>query len=200
MRANRCMSVLAGLAWLSAHAVFAQTAKLEFEVASVKASAPVTSVGGVRISGGPATRDPERFTFTGATLRALLFRAYGLIDIEQQITGPEWIGKERYAVSAKIPAGTTQAQFQEMLQNLLTERFQMTVHHDSKVLTVYELVAGKNGPKLKAAAGDAAPSGQLTGAQDRDGFPVVPPGYAGVAMHGGQSPSGQVTQNWVFGQ
>jgi uncharacterized protein (TIGR03435 family) len=36
-----------------------------------------------------------------------------------------------------------------MLQTLLKERFQMTLHMDQKVMTHYELVVGKNGPKMK---------------------------------------------------
>jgi uncharacterized protein (TIGR03435 family) len=184
--------------------------KLEFEVASVKPSAPAAAPGetarrelsGVSVIGGPGTRFPDRFTFNGATLRALLFRAYGLVDMQQQISGPAWIGTERYAVVAKLPPGTTQEQFQEMLQNLLAERFALMVHHETKVLPVYDLVIGKNGHKLKESpkGADGAAAGQLSGKQDQDGFPVVPKGYAGTAMHGEQAASGQVAQNWVFGQ
>jgi uncharacterized protein (TIGR03435 family) len=35
-----------------------------------------------------------------------------------------------------------------MLQALLSERFKLAIHRESKERTVYELVVGKNGPKL----------------------------------------------------
>jgi len=60
-------------------------AQTVFEVASVKPSGPQC----VRMSdGGPGSHDPERFSYTSAHLRDLLFVAYGLIDYEQQISGP----------------------------------------------------------------------------------------------------------------
>jgi hypothetical protein len=44
-----------------------------FEVASVKPSGPQNVRGS---NGGPGTLDPERFTFSGAVLRDLVFNAY----------------------------------------------------------------------------------------------------------------------------
>jgi uncharacterized protein (TIGR03435 family) len=183
VNANRCWSVLAGLAWLGANAALAQSPKLEFEVASVKPSGPVTSVGAIRVTGGPGSRYPERFTFNGANLRALLVQAYGLVDSQQQISGPSWIDTERYAVDTKMPPGTTREQFQQMLQSLLADRFKLAVHHETKVLSVYELVVGKSGHKLRESA--KTPNAD---ASDR------------VVMDGGRGPSGQATQNWTFGQ
>jgi len=82
-----------------------------------------------------------------------------------------------------------------MLQNLLAERFKLTLHREKKDLPMYALVVGKNGPKLKESveepapkegdapkAGGPAADGPLAGAamrrlpMGRDGFPVLPPG------------------------
>lgn len=153
---------------------------LSFEVASVRPSGPQSVRGS---NGGPGTRDPERFTFSKAVLRDLLFRAYGVEDYWAQISGPGWIDTDEYDLSAKVPPGTTKEQFQQMLQNLLAERFKLVIHHDTKVLPVYELTVAKSGPKLKESAPDPAAQGlppvqPAFGAEDKNGFPQLPPGRA----------------------
>jgi uncharacterized protein (TIGR03435 family) len=144
------------------------SAQTVFEVASVKPSGP-QSVRGSK--GGPGTSDPGLFSFSSATLQDILFRAYGLEDV-QQIVGPKWLDEETYDFICKIPPGTTKEQFQMMLQNLLAERFKLALHHQTKDLPVYELVTGKNGPKLKESteASLAKPTAE------KDGFPQLPAG------------------------
>jgi uncharacterized protein (TIGR03435 family) len=46
-----------------------------------------------------------------------------------------------------------------MLQRLLTERFNLKVHHEMKEMPVYALVIGKGGPKFKESTADAEFSG-----------------------------------------
>ena len=58
-----------------------------------------------------------------------------------------------------------------MLQNLLTERFHLALHREQKVMPVYALVVGKNGPRLKEAAEKTEPSD----ADDFDPLPPAPP-------------------------
>jgi uncharacterized protein (TIGR03435 family) len=41
-----------------------------------------------------------------------------------------------------------------MLRSMLADRFQVTAHTETRVLPAYELVVGKNGPKLHAATPD----------------------------------------------
>ena len=49
---------------------------------------------------------------------------------------------------------------QQMLQVLLANRFQLTVHRETKELTSYTLVIAKGGPKLQEAKpGDTYPNG-----------------------------------------
>jgi uncharacterized protein (TIGR03435 family) len=215
---NRGWSVLCGPVWLCVIALTAaaQNPKLEFDVASIKPAAPFngTSVtngpGGttVRLSsspitGGPGSRTPDRYAYRGANVRNLLVRAYALVDRDQQVSGPAWIDSEHYDLAVTMPASTTEAQFQQMLRNLLAERFKLVVHHDSKMLPVYELVVGRNGHKLKESVEtpktDAPPAGTFD-KKDKDGFYITPPGYGGVAMNMGPGPSGEVTQNWIFGR
>src|ERR1035437_1808963 len=97
---------------------------LHFDVASVK---PLVTQGVVtKMTGGPGTSGPGRFTATNAELSALLMRAYGIQY--DQLRGPAWMDTIQFDVIANVPPGTTAEQFRTMLQNLLVERFGMRVH------------------------------------------------------------------------
>ena len=159
--------------------------KPDFEVASLKLSGPQS----IRKSnGGPGTRDPVRYSYSRADLRDLLFDAYGLRYYDQQVAGPGWIDTDEYDIVAKMPPGTTKEQFQQMLQTLLEERFHLVIHHETKMLPVFDLVVGKNGPKLKESAvavgASPAPSPR-PGEVGPDGFPVLPPGRRGLVSNFG---------------
>ena len=121
-------------------AIHAQEPK--FEVASVKALPP-----GSRFA--PMTQDATRFTAPSTNLWVLVARAYG-VDADQ-VMAPDWLNTSMYSVAANIPDGATKEQFSLMLQNLLAERFRLTVHRETKVIDGYELVVGKGGSKLKEA-------------------------------------------------
>jgi uncharacterized protein (TIGR03435 family) len=134
------------------------------------------------MSGGPGTDDPERFT-SNVTLKSLLLRAYGVKDY--QLLGPGWLGSERYEIRATVPSAATKEQFNAMLRSLLQERFNLAIHHETKEMSVYELVVGKNGSKLKESnlsvrsptIDSGSPSSNF-GVPDRDGFLQIPPGIA----------------------
>jgi uncharacterized protein (TIGR03435 family) len=151
-----------------------------FEVASVKPARDGPS----RMSGGPGTPDPDRFTATNAELSWLVVRAFGL-DGWDRFTGPAWIDTATFDVVAKIPPGTTSDQFRKMLQKLLAERFRMQVHHETRILPVYELTVATNGPKLKLAAVGSGTDDFVPGSgvrpADRDGFPILPAGLSNVS-------------------
>jgi len=161
-----------------------------FEVASVKPSGPKS----IRNSdGGPGSHDPERFSYTRARLGDLVYIAYGL-KYAEQISGPSWIQAEEYEydVAAKIPSKATKQQFQEMLRNLLAERFQLKVHHETRQFPVFDLVIDKNGPKLKESVEEpsavAPPSAPARPGRDRDGFPILAAGRPGFATGYGPGP------------
>jgi len=71
--------------------------------------------------------------------------------------GPLWMKNTDpcYDVVAKVPPGATRDQFRLMLQNLLVERFHLSVHHEARTLLCSALVVGKGGPRLKASAGQS---------------------------------------------
>ena len=81
-------------------------------------------------TGGPGTTDPGQLTLTPIPLWNLVQRAYG-VELDQ-VSGPPWIREEWYDVKAKIPAGTSMADFRLMLQHLLAERFHLVVHREAR--------------------------------------------------------------------
>jgi uncharacterized protein (TIGR03435 family) len=146
-----------------------------FEVASVRPAAPPSS-GKFQVSLGS---QPGRVNYRLVTVRDLLQRAYGLR--RQQVAGPDWIDNDRFDIVAKLPEGASNEQVPVMLQNLLTERFQLTVRREKKEMPVYALVVGKNGPKLEQASGDADP-----GSNQRRGVMITDaklPGLARIEGH-----------------
>jgi uncharacterized protein (TIGR03435 family) len=175
--------------WAMAGLCLAQTpAPLGFEVASIRAAnstppyRPIPAAG--VITGGPETADPTRMTFTWVLVRRLLMTAFALpLD---QISGSDWVmGQDaRFDISANVPAGATKEQANEMLLNLLTERFHLAYHREKKNFDVYTLVVAKGGPKLKDAAPADGPPPEapqpgtraVAAPLDRDGFPQLPAG------------------------
>ena len=153
----RIAILAAGIAFLAGSA-FAQTGDgAVFEVASVKPSPPVKP--GERVyygpaRGGPGTPDPGQITWTYARFFDLLMTAFDVKNY--QISGPAWLTDERYDVIARVPAGATTEQVRVMWQNLLAERFGLTLHRESREFRVDELVIAKGGAKLKESAEDAA--------------------------------------------
>jgi uncharacterized protein (TIGR03435 family) len=123
--------------------------RAEFEVASVKPSAPPQGQVNVGLH-----VDGAQVNFTYLSLKEYLGIAYQLKA--HQIVGPEWITSERFDIAAKLPEGATRSQVPEMVQNLLADRFQVRFHREPREFPVYALVTGKAGPKLQASAAESA--------------------------------------------
>ena len=126
-----------------------------FDVVSVKLSKPGAS-------GSNSDFNKETYTATNVTLKEIIqYDAY-------EIPGPQILGippaLERVAfdIQAKIdPAVYAQMktqgkeqfylQFQQMVQQLLADRFKLAVHTETRELPVYALTIAKNGPRLQPA-------------------------------------------------
>jgi len=121
-----------------------------FEVASIKPAAPCCAPGQWRES----KAGEDRIDFRYVTLKYCMAFAYGLK--EYQVSGPAWIGEVRYDIVAKGPEGTRRAQLAEMMQALLRDRLKLVAHHEPKEFSVYALVVGKGGPKLKESSKEDA--------------------------------------------
>jgi uncharacterized protein (TIGR03435 family) len=151
------------LALLSAPGLFGQssTPPLTFEVASVKPSATDDRRTMLQIQPGGGLRT------SGSTLKMLLTFAYDVREF-QVSGGPGWINTDRYDIVAKAErsAGaenppddprkmteeqrkTVGDQMRERLRALLADRFQLTLHRETKEQSVYALVVAKSGSKLQ---------------------------------------------------
>lgn len=90
----------------------------------------------------------------------LVAKAY---DVQfYQIDGPDWINTERYELDAKVPPGATRFQLRLMLQNLLKDRFQLSLHREARDLPTYVLTVEKGGPKMQHADPESKPMGAVT--------------------------------------
>jgi uncharacterized protein (TIGR03435 family) len=75
-----------------------------------------------------------------------------------QVNGPDWVDSERYEIAGKANGPATEDQLRLMMQGLLQERFKLAVHHQTKELSAYVLVPGKNGPKVHESKTEGEPS------------------------------------------
>jgi uncharacterized protein (TIGR03435 family) len=83
------------------------------------------------------------------TLRSSIRWAYGVKDFE--VAGPGWLETERYDIMAKASQPVPDSQLRLMLRALLAERFQLTLHRETRDVPVYALLVGRKGRKLEAS-------------------------------------------------
>lgn len=156
----------------------------KFEVASIKslgeANAAALAQFGDGCDGGFPRVDHNRFTVT-TTAYALMTWAYGFnknggcsfVSYGGFISGgPLWLKSERFEVQALMPDGSPEyttgqflngeaPQLELMIKNLLSYRFQLAIHRETKEVSGYNLVIGRDGPKIRVAKEtDAAPAGR----------------------------------------
>jgi uncharacterized protein (TIGR03435 family) len=74
--------------------------------------------------------------------------------------GPSWLDWDRFDVVAQVPAATTYKDLNLMMQQLLADRFKLTVHQDTKLMSAFVLLAGKTPPKMKEATDTGDPGCQ----------------------------------------
>jgi uncharacterized protein (TIGR03435 family) len=146
-----------------------------FEVASVKRvdGKPGDPGFKVTVRGGPGTSDPGMVIYTNQNLLSMVYFAYNqYVDAAT----PAWIGTEHYNISAKIPPGTTLADFHLMLQNLLAERFHMVVHHETRDYDGYDLLVARGGPKMKKSSEEDSAAAELPAAEQLASGPLLSAG------------------------
>ena len=112
-----------------------QTPRVEFEVAVIK---PARA--GAQGNFFEIARGGERFTATNAPLRVLIMMAYGVADW-QVSGGPGWMNSEYFDIEAKPERPASREQIFQMLQSLLSDRFQLKLHKETREVPVYVLAA-----------------------------------------------------------
>lgn len=120
---------------------FAPTGSAMFEVASVKPSKPGSQEGWLHPAPGG-----QRYVGVSWPLRKYLSVAYQ-VKAEQIVGGPGWMDTDFYDLNAEAAKPSTIVELHIMLQNLLTERFKLRFHRETKELQAYTLTVDKGGTK-----------------------------------------------------
>ena len=103
----------------------------------------------------------ERGTYEGlnVTVRRMIALAYMPMPFSLIDGGPAWIGSERFDVRGKFPENTPRERLQQMMRNMLAERFQLRTHVETRPTPVLALTverAGTLGPALQPVQIDCA--------------------------------------------
>jgi uncharacterized protein (TIGR03435 family) len=146
----RSAIILMSIAPAAMEAQNGATSAPRFEVASIK-----PSVSGAH---GATLYNPtrERFAADSITAKGLIAYAY---DVQEfQISGgPSWLGSEEYNVVAKPDGDVSGGRTPAMVRNLLAERFNLTLHRESREMPTLALVTAKGGSKLAPSLATAGP-------------------------------------------
>jgi uncharacterized protein (TIGR03435 family) len=114
----------------------------------------------------------NRFYAHYTPLKFLISLAYGVDDWEYIQGGPNWLDSQLYDIEAKVDGNAllTLEQMRPLLQNLLEQRFHLTIHRGQKEVTGYALVVAKGGPRLQTSKGGEQPFGYILpdGIQDQN--------------------------------
>jgi len=109
--------------------------------------------------------DGGSFSATNFSVKMLVLFAYDLKD-DQLFGVPKWANELRFDMKAKVlDADLTTLQHlsndqkRSIEQTILTERFELTFHRETKVLPVYELVVDKGGPRFQPSKVEAGQIG-----------------------------------------
>jgi uncharacterized protein (TIGR03435 family) len=138
-----------------------------FEVASIKAhrsDAPMRLL--------PSLQPSGRVFAINLPLRELIAAAFGLQDNRLIIESK--LADVAFDLEARAGANATVEQAALMLRQLLTERFGLKTHRETRQLPVYTLVrtdSGRLGPQIKRSGTECAPLAFPTGS----GAPPPPP-------------------------
>ena len=138
-----------------------------FEVASVRAKGVPDALPLIAVEPG------GRLTAPNSTLRELVRAAFG-IDDNRIVGGPEWMGRDRFAIEARAQdPTTTNDRLQRMLAALLAERFKLAAHRETRDLPVFVLrVAREDG---RPGSGLRRSSPECTAIVPPAGAPPTPP-------------------------
>lgn len=134
------------LAWMAVAAWGQDAGGLQFEAATIRlhtVATPSTGRSGIE-------ETPGLIRIENLSLKAIIREAYGVRDF--QFAGPGWLDSVSFDITAKPPGGYRHEQLQPLLRNLLASRFKLAVHHESKEVAGFALVAGKGGHKLQESS------------------------------------------------
>jgi uncharacterized protein (TIGR03435 family) len=147
--AGRKRALLAALVLMRAVRSFGQaTPAPAFEAASIKPSKAEPG------SGSGITTRKGSISARNVTLKRCIRGAYDVQE-SQIVGGPKWAGEDRYDIDAKAAGPAGDRDLMEMLRTLLSERFKLAFHRETRELPGYALLVGKSGLQAKRSQPDA---------------------------------------------
>lgn len=124
-------------------------AKPKFDVATIKPGQP--------------NQPGKNIGFRGREFRARNFNVDDLIGFayglhHKQIMGaPEWFNTELFDISGvpDVEGRPSMPQMNMLMENLLTDRFQLKFHYEKRELSVFAITVAKGGPKMTVSSAPA---------------------------------------------
>jgi uncharacterized protein (TIGR03435 family) len=117
-----------------------------FEAASIRRNVSTNMQG----SGLAGPQPGGRFIAVGVTLRRLVDGAY---DGVQVVGGPAWVDNDRFDINARASGDVPPSEIVRMVRSLLTDRFKLVLHTETREMPVYVLTTSRSdrrlGPKLR---------------------------------------------------
>jgi len=125
-------------------------------------TAQTFDVASFRVSRAEGTRRERIEVVPGslimANVRFLTAVRWAYHILEYQVSGPAWIDEERYDIVAKAGSPVAEPELRKMLQALLAERCQLTIHRQTKEMQAYVVTVSKNGHKMQQSKTEGAMS------------------------------------------
>lgn len=121
-------------------------------------TAPRFEVASVRLNPSTEVQWSFRYTDDGliakdVALSYLMEAAFGIYEEERWQAVPRWASEKCFDIAAKYDlvryGDALIEQRRLMLQQLLSERFRLKAHHESRMFSVYALVLARRGAKFK---------------------------------------------------
>ena len=132
-----CRFTLTGLTLLLLYAAAAQS----FDVVSIKPAGD--DVAGIAIT---PRRSGNRVTYV-TEVRMIFYYAYHVAPYQVSGDFPAGI----FDIAAIVDGSPTDDELRRMFQKLLEDRFHLKLHTETRQMRAYELLVGKDGPRLQPA-------------------------------------------------
>ena len=111
----------------------------------------------------------DGFTSRGFPVQNLIFNAFPVVTLDQVIGLPAWAGSDPYDIQAKmdeetaaafnkLPRDRREEVYRSLMLGILTDRFHLRYHKETRELPIYNLVIAKGGLRIQPT-----PKGKQTG-------------------------------------
>lgn len=118
------------------------SARLTFEVATIRPAQPGETDGGIRpLPGG------QEYWARNVPIKLIISLMYK-VPLRQVIGGPDWVQSDLWDIEAKADHPTNLDDLHVMFRNLLQDRFNLKSHIETRQGPVYALTVDKGGVKM----------------------------------------------------